>query len=78
MIFPVDVQIFSCSDVPCLISIIRSQRSLSSRQNLDDDRMTNLEEQLQLTKNSAHESERKYEEVGTGFMTLEFRSLQYV
>lgn len=47
------------------IFVVRSHRTFSNRQNMDDDRMATLEEQLQLTKTSAHESERKYEEVGT-------------
>lgn len=44
--------------------IFRARRSLENKQNLDGDRMSQLEEHLHLAKTSANEAERKYEEVG--------------
>lgn len=48
----------------CLMYLYnRSRRSLESKQNMDDDKMTQLEEQLRIIKAGANESERKFEEV---------------
>lgn len=45
----------------CIVA--RSRRTFESKQNLDDDRMSQMEEHLRLAKYTANESERKYEEV---------------
>jgi len=41
----------------------RSRRTLESRQNMDDDKITMLEEELRKAKSVAIEAERNYEEV---------------
>lgn len=43
--------------------IFRSRRTLESRQNMDDDKISMLEEELRKSKSVAIEAERNYEEV---------------
>jgi len=43
--------------------VLRSRRTLESRQNMDDDKITMLEEELRKAKAVAIEAERGYEEV---------------
>jgi len=42
---------------------VRSRRTLESRQNMDDDKITMLEDELRKAKADAIEAERNYEEV---------------
>jgi len=44
-------------------TVHRSRRTLESRQNMDDDRISMLEEELRKAKAIAVEAERNYEEV---------------
>ena len=46
----------------CVVSC-RSRRTLESRQNMDDDKISMLEEELRKAKAIAVEAERNYEEV---------------
>ena len=45
------------------VCVARSRRTLESRQNMDDDKITMLEEELRKAKSVAIEAERSYEEV---------------
>jgi len=43
--------------------LVRSRRTLESRQNMDDDKISMLEDELRKAKSVAVEAERNYEEV---------------
>ena len=45
------------------LCVPRSRRTLVSRQNMDDDKISQLEEELRKAKSVAVEAERNYEEV---------------
>ena len=52
----------------------RSRRTLESRQNMDDDKISTLEEELRKAKSAAIEAERNYEEVSTVLYSSSFFS----
>jgi len=52
------------SDERCVYGcVLRSRRTLESRQNMDDDKIMMLEDELRKAKSIAIEAERNYEEV---------------
>ena len=48
----------------CLFRMIRGRRALENRQNVDDDKIEQLEELLKAATEHTNEAERKYDEVG--------------
>ena len=59
--------LFRCIPNPCMpypfFNPLSARKSLENRSNLEDDRITHLEEQLSQARALAEEADRKYEEV---------------